>query len=421
MKDQMPPQDNGSSLSRSGNSGQNWIASNARRRSLRRFTRPYAATMLLLATIGIAPSGAESPWQNPNMSPNPTNNIHNDSYLSDSYPYPGPAYGTRCDVDQVGFVVFRDPDTGRLVSTVLGECAAHAFDANGDVQTICVGLPDANTGEVIRRVVTIDKETLRIKAHFPMPQTFTSITDFGGAGYFYQDDQYRMVVASGDGHIRVLERQPSPLSRVDRYDTVRQINVTGVGGALLSPRGVDALDLYALVPDKAGNIWFTTTQSVVGIVTPDDQVAFIDLNDADGDGWRDPQPDGQFQEIANSHAVDEGDTLEGPSGPSGAYIVTTHQLYKLTLDADGRPMIAWHMPYERGRRQKSGQVSWGSGSSPTIFNMGGRRFVTITDNATPMHVNVYRAETTLAPGRSGCSSRSLRCKAGGSATNNRWW
>ena len=35
-----------------------------------------------------APTG--SVWQNPFMALNPANNAHNDSYMSDTYPYPGP-------------------------------------------------------------------------------------------------------------------------------------------------------------------------------------------------------------------------------------------------------------------------------------------------------------------------------------------
>jgi hypothetical protein len=40
----------------------------------------------------------------------------------------------------------------------------------------------------------------------------------------------------------------------------------------------------------------------------------------------------------------------------------------------------WKAAYDRGTGVKSGQVSWGSGSSATIFNMNNRRFVTIADN-----------------------------------------
>ena len=88
----------------------------------------------------------------------------------------------------------------------------------------------------------------------PFDDFSAALTNFGG-GYFYQDEQYQMVVAFPDGQVRMMRRVDSPLSDVDAYVAVRDINVTGQGGAVQNPPGFTSISLYALTPDWAGNIW----------------------------------------------------------------------------------------------------------------------------------------------------------------------
>lgn len=353
-------------------------------------------TQVLTGAAGAAGPG---PWQNPHLSPNPGSNIHNDSYFSDTYPFPGPTKASALEVDQLATVLIADPDTGHFRAVLLGECASQAYDADGNIQTICSGIPNPNTSTFTTSLVTIDARTLAILAYTSYERSFPSLdqalSNFAGAGYFFQDNLFRIVVALPTGHVTVFQRQPSAVSPIDRYVAVRDINVTGDGGAVPADPSGDLRRVYALMPDKHGNIWFTTADAVVGTIAPDGTVRWYDTNDPDGDGTPDLQADGGSQQIANSHAVDEGESTDGPSG---VYVVTTYHQYKFQAGADGTPAVAWQQAYDRGSGQKSGQVSWGSGSSPTVFNMGGRRFVTITDNATLMSVNVYRAENTLGPG-----------------------
>jgi hypothetical protein len=331
-------------------------------------------------------------WQNPFLSPDPGNNVHDDSYLSDSYPYAGPV-GGKATVTQVNEI---DIDGRKLP---LGECAGQAFDADGNIQSVCAGVAGPSADSVQRYVVTLDRDSMRALACYPFdkPLEKTGKVDFGGAGYFYQDNDFRMVVAMPNGHVLVLRRVPSSTDCTRGYIADADYNLTGPGGSIPIPPGLASLDLYALVPDKAGNIWFTTAQGVVGTIDPKGKTHWIDLNDPTGTGQRQPQPDKGYEAIANSHAVDEGDTA---SDPSGVYVVTTYRLYRLSTAATGNPKIDWSTTYDRGYGTKSGQVSPGSGTSPTVFRMGGRRFVTIADNAVYMNVNVYRAEATLGAGES---------------------
>ena len=183
--------------------------------------------------------------------------------------------------------------------------------------------------------------------------------------------------------------QASDVSDVDRFTAVHDVNITGTGGPLSSELG----DLYALVPAENGYIWFTTTGGgVVGTIAPEscanDCIKWLDINDPDGDGQRDPQTDGNMQRISESHSVNGNATFQ----PSNYY------MYRFDMVGDGTPTITWQEAYDRGTQVKPGQTSQGSGTSPSYFEMDGRGFVTIMDNATTPHINVYRAEATLEEG-----------------------
>jgi hypothetical protein len=362
-------------------------------KSIARIGAIILATLGLFACDGGSSSSSGRPynvWQNPYMSPNPGNNIHNDSYLSDSYNFAGPAAQGQATVSLAEMVTYKDPTTGQSKTITLGECASIAFDVDGNVQTVCAGIPSGpNTTSSTRYVVTLDRNTLELLAVFSFEKPDNpdqSGIDFGGAGYFYQDNQYRMVVALPDGTIQVLRRVKSTAGGIDSYASDATYNITGVGGAVTETNN----SLYAVVPDKVGNIWFTTAQGIVGTVTTGGKISWLSLNNASSN----PGTSGS-EAIANSHAIDQGDTGDGSSG---VYILSTHNLYRFGASSIGTPSIVWKAAYDRGTGVKSGQVSWGSGSSPTIFNMNNRRFVTIADNAQYMNVNVYRTEATLESG-----------------------
>ena len=47
--------------------------------------------------------------------------------------------------------------------------------------------------------------------------------------------------------------------------------------------------------------------------------------------------------------------------------------------------VMWRQAYDRGQGRKPGQLSWGTGSSPTFFGpTTGYEFLTIVDNAFPL-------------------------------------
>ena len=95
------------------------------------------------------------------------------------------------------------------------------------------------------------------------------------------------------------------------------------------------------------------------------------------------------EQITNSFAVDE---------TGGVYIVSDAALYRFDAGAGGTPAVTWREEYANSGVRKPGQVSPGSGTTPTLV---GSKYVAITDNADPMNVVVYRRAARrerLAPG-----------------------
>ena len=76
------------------------------------------------------------------------------------------------------------------------------------------------------------------------------------------------------------------------------------------------------------------------------------------------------------------------------YVVTDHRLAAVEADAEGTPVVRWSQVYDRGTQQKTGQLSQGSGTTPTLI---GPDLVAITDNAEPrMNVIFYRRTGSAA-------------------------
>ncbi len=290
------------------------------------------------------PLPAQPTPQHPFMATNGGSNIHNDAYQTDAYARSGP----------MGHAM-------TVTSTLLGqECASVTFDRHGRIVTVCPSV----VGATVR---LIDPTSLATLASYELPRrapgTF-SFTNFSGGGYFYLDNQDRAVVATFTGHLLVLAEDGTAFTLVKDYDISAATAGSGIQSAL---------------PDWAGRIWFVTTAGTVGVVDPrTSHVASQRL------------PSGET--IANSFAIDES---------GGVFVVSTSALYRFDL-AGGRPAVTWRQPYDRGRRQKPGQVSQGSGTTPTLIGAATSRgggSIAITDNADPqMHVLVFR-RGKAGPGR----------------------
>jgi hypothetical protein len=299
--------------------------------------------------------------QNPYLSANGTNSMHNDAYASDAYEVSGPL-GANLQVRSAWYGV--------------SECATVAFDSQGRMVGLC--------GDLLGfRLRIIDPTTLRtigtglVTSQRNLASGANPFTDLCGGTYFSLDSHdvaYVLTVSKQIWKVRVDAAGFTKLGAFDLSATMPQDDC-----------------LIATLPDWSGRIFYVTKQGRVGVMNPSTG-AVKTMKFPDGGG------------IFNSIAGDESGAI---------YIVTDRTFYAVDADATGQPQVRWAETYDRGTQQKSGQLSQGSGTTPTVI---GDDLVVITDNAEPrMNVLFYDR-------RDGVADR-LLCKvpvfaAGASATDN---
>ncbi|MFE7745330.1 hypothetical protein [Nocardia sp. NPDC057455] len=202
-----------------------------------------------------------------------------------------------------------------------------------------------------------------------------------GGVYAYLDQDDRLVVVDGTDRLLRIRHER------DATGTWRLISEDFADLGPVLPAG-DAVT--GLVPDWSGNVWFASGQGVAGFVTAAGQVAALAL------------PAGE--RVANSISA-------APSGQVA--VATTHALYELRATSGGAEIV-WRAPYDRGSARKPGQLSWGTGATPTYFGpRTGADYLTIVDNADgQVHALVFRSGT----GELVCAAPALG--AGGAGTEN---
>ncbi len=316
------------------------------------------------SAVPARPVDAALPPQNPHLAANGSNSMHNDSYATDAYSRGGPL-GKNL----------------RVSSSTYGveECATMAFDRHGRIVALCGGLEGS-------RLMLLDPDSLDVITAFPLPPrkpgTTSPLQDLCGGAYFYLDDQDRAVIETTNAQIWVVSEQATPAGTTT-FNLDRTYDV--------SSAVPDADCLIALMPDWKGRIWFVTQQGGVGNVAP-----------ATG-AVRSVRLPGE--KIVNSFATDE---------TGGVFIASDHALYRFDAGADGRPVRTWRQPYDRGSTTKPGQLSQGTGTTPTLI---GKDLVVITDNADPrMHVLSYRRTKSKVTQRQVCKQAVFA--AGQSDTEN---
>jgi hypothetical protein len=289
-----------------------------------------------------SPVSAPDPPRHPYMAPNGRSNIHDDAYMSDTYQGAGP----------LGKHITR---TSTLLSH---ECASVTFDSSNRIVAICVGLE----GPILEM---LDPQTLDSLASMPLPPRLPGsggfFTDFSGGGYFYLDDQNRVVTPTSTRHIYVIAETAQPGFELQRdYDLTTAV----------SPDD----KIISALPDWSGRIWFASVNGVVGYVDPaTGAIHSVDTGEP----------------IGNSFAVDE---------TGGVYIVTDKAMYRFDAGPAG-VVTTWREPYDNIGVKKPGQTEAGSGTTPTVM---GRDYVAITDNADPMNVLVYKRAAQVAGSRLVC-------------------
>ncbi|MET8579088.1 hypothetical protein [Streptomyces sp. NPDC005012] len=321
-----------------------------------------AASTLLALTAASATSATAAtptgplPPANPYAGPLGTSTMHGDTASSDATPLPGPAAGT---------------------------LSSHRTALQSACPTVLVG----GDGFPVALCTTIFGRTPTV--HLLDPATGDSLAELAlakgsllGGVYAYLDNEDRLVAVDGNRDLLRVAHRRNASGAWELYVDSR----LPLAGAV-----PDGDSVTGVSPDWQGRVWFATGKGVVG--TADDRTGVVRSL---------ALPAGE--EVANSIST----------VPAGTAVSTTHATYLLTAAPDGTPRIAWRKTYERGPGRKPGQLSWGTGSTPTFFGpASGTEYLTIVDNAAPtVNLLVYRVND----GSLLCSVPVL--KAGGSGSEN---
>lgn len=320
-----------------------WTGKPSRRgRSVRTITALGLTLAVVWSVISPAVAGTfgPPPPANPYLGPMGTATVHGDAESSNS-------------------TVNHGPGTGIVTAlyTALGAaCPTILEGSDGYPQALCttysriptVNLLDPSTGSSLASLSLTEGSLL-------------------GGVYAYIDNNDQLVVFDGSYNLlRIGHNQDGPGNTWQLF----VVSSTPVGSAVWGHCGQPGCD-YAnsVMPDTEGRVWFSTDGGVVGVIDP-------------------------TTGVANSITMPAGEYIENSisTAPEGTAVVTTHALYLLKAGKNDLPRIVWRRAYDRGPGRKPGQLSWGSGSTPTFFGpTDGTDYIAITDNAVPMeNLLVYR-------------------------------
>ncbi len=340
---------------------------------------PFFMTVIVVLVIPGAAGAQEIPWagptslpyyigapakahplspagvpQDPFLTANPFSNGHNDAWQSDVYDIAGPLGRWPAMMSSTLDAARRRTDAKYMM-----ECGAVLFDSRGRIVATC-GSP---FGEGESSLVLIDPITLEVLASWPLEVPGSQAAAYGAA-YVFLDDRDRAVVTQ-TARVLVFE-QTGPMDK-PQFEIFADYDLSQWVVSQEFPND----NIQSVMPDWQGRLWFATRHSgLVGVFDPVTETVLGTLRL--GEEISNPE------EISNSFAITE----------DSAYVVTTKAMYRLTAGPDGTPRVVWRSEYQNIGITKPGQLSAGSGTSPTI--LGGGKYVAINDNADRMHIVVYR-------------------------------
>ncbi|MET3954677.1 hypothetical protein ABIE52_001543 [Rhodococcus sp. OAS809] len=301
-----------------------------------------AATVMLCAGPATATPSVSGPLApaNPYLGPVGTSTMHGDAGSSDVTPLPGPGTGPH---EVTAFPMMAACPT--VLQGSDGMIVSLCTTMIGQIPTIHLIDPKADATPLGRSV-----------AQLPLAKG-----SLLGGVYAYLDNENRLVAVDGNRQLVRISHAQNP----DGSWRLELADVVDLSGAVAADDNVTGL-----APDWEGNVWFATGHGTVGYVGAD--------------------------RIAHSIALPEGEQVQNSisTSPTGTAVATTHALYQLKRNGD-EVVIDWRQPYDRGPARNPGQLSWGTGSTPTYFGPStGSDFLTIVDNAHPtVSLHVYRADT----------------------------
>jgi hypothetical protein len=294
----------------------------------------------LLLALGAIPAVASEfgplPPGNPYTAANGAATMHSDSESSNASPYPGPGTGAQTVVP----------------NELAAACPTVLEGSDGMPVALCTSILGRNPV-----VYLLDPDTGATLASLSLPAGNL----FAGV-YAYMDQENRVVLFDADGDLLRIGHHSSAGGWTLSIDSS-----TPAAAAIDEHCASLCGGVVGIAPDWDGRVWFVTADGVAGYVEPESgDVKTIAL--------------GSGEQVANSIST----------APEGTAIATDHALYLLSAERKG-PKVLWRYAYERGPARKPGQLSHGTGSTPTFFGPeDGTRYLAILDDASPAeHLLVF--------------------------------
>ncbi len=192
-----------------------------------------------------------------------------------------------------------------------------------------------------------------------------------GGVYAYLDADSNLVMVDGTNSLTWISHSQDGMKvwvsrRIDLTDAMK-----------LEPKD----HVVGIVPDWHGRIWVASERGVVGLIDPKRNVVRLT----------------KLQQYSPTERIDNSIS----ACPQGVSVITSHGIYMLGADAStSKPRIIWSHSYDRGTKQKPGQLSHGSGATATFFGPNGSDYVMLSDNADRQEkLIVYRSADGSAVGQ----------------------
>lgn len=192
-----------------------------------------------------------------------------------------------------------------------------------------------------------------------------------GGVYAYLDGDSNLVMVDGTNALTWISHSQDGMKvwvsrRIDLTDAMK-----------LEPKD----HVVGIVPDWHGRIWVASERGVVGLIDPKRNVVRLT----------------KLQQYSPTERIDNSIS----ACPQGVSIITSYGIYMLGADAStSKPRIIWTHSYDRGTKQKPGQLSHGSGATATFFGPNGSDYVMLSDNADRQEkLIVYRSADGSAVGQ----------------------
>lgn len=191
-----------------------------------------------------------------------------------------------------------------------------------------------------------------------------------GGVYAYLDADSNLVMVDGTNALTWISHSQDGMKvwvsrRIDLTDAMK-----------LEPKD----HVVGIVPDWHGRIWVASERGVVGLIDPKRNVVRLT----------------KLQQYSPTERIDNSIS----ACPQGVSVITSYGIYMLGADAStSKPRIIWSHSYDRGTKQKPGQLSHGSGATATFFGPNGSDYVMLSDNADRQEkLIVYRSADGSAVG-----------------------